>query len=61
MAGYPVLLVRNKMEFSALGSRCPHYGVPLSKGSAYGGQWGEAILGGEALTNWLGGVLLQGS
>lgn len=47
MAGYPVLLVRNKMEFSALGSRCPHYGVPLSKGSAYGGQWGEAILGGK--------------
>ncbi|XP_048822910.1 apoptosis-inducing factor 3-like isoform X1 [Lagopus muta] len=32
VAGYPVLLVRNKMEFSALGSRCPHYGVPLSKG-----------------------------
>ncbi|NWU71402.1 AIFM3 factor, partial [Pterocles burchelli] len=27
-----VLLVRNKKEFSALGSRCPHYGAPLSKG-----------------------------
>ncbi|NXS58926.1 AIFM3 factor, partial [Brachypteracias leptosomus] len=27
-----VLLVRNKKEFRALGSRCPHYGAPLSKG-----------------------------
>ncbi|NXK81724.1 AIFM3 factor, partial [Amazona guildingii] len=27
-----VLLVRNKKEFSALSSRCPHYGAPLSKG-----------------------------
>ncbi|KAM9525815.1 apoptosis-inducing factor 3-like [Guaruba guarouba] len=32
VAGYPVLLVRNKQEFSALSSRCPHYGAPLSKG-----------------------------
>ncbi|NWI96278.1 AIFM3 factor, partial [Pitta sordida] len=27
-----VLLVRNRREFSALGSKCPHYGAPLSKG-----------------------------
>ncbi|KFV19865.1 Apoptosis-inducing factor 3, partial [Tauraco erythrolophus] len=27
-----VLLVRNRTQFSALGSRCPHYGAPLSKG-----------------------------
>ncbi|KFV50401.1 Apoptosis-inducing factor 3, partial [Tyto alba] len=27
-----VLLVRNKKQFSALGSKCPHYGAPLSKG-----------------------------
>ncbi|XP_009875245.1 PREDICTED: apoptosis-inducing factor 3-like, partial [Apaloderma vittatum] len=32
VAGYPVLLLRNKLEFSALGSKCPHYGAPLSKG-----------------------------
>ncbi|KFQ45556.1 Apoptosis-inducing factor 3, partial [Nestor notabilis] len=27
-----MLLVRNKKEFSALSSKCPHYGAPLSKG-----------------------------
>ncbi|XP_054066255.1 apoptosis-inducing factor 3-like [Rissa tridactyla] len=32
VAGYPVLLVRNKKEFHALGSKCPHQGAPLSKG-----------------------------
>ncbi|XP_008946946.1 PREDICTED: apoptosis-inducing factor 3-like [Merops nubicus] len=32
VAGYPVLLVRNRKELRALGSRCPHYGAPLSKG-----------------------------
>ncbi|XP_009467904.1 PREDICTED: apoptosis-inducing factor 3-like, partial [Nipponia nippon] len=32
VGGCPVLLVRNKKEFSALGSKCPHYGAPLSKG-----------------------------
>ncbi|XP_063198362.1 apoptosis-inducing factor 3-like [Chroicocephalus ridibundus] len=32
VAGYPVLLVRNKKEFRALGSKCPHQGAPLSKG-----------------------------
>ncbi|XP_065550746.1 apoptosis-inducing factor 3-like isoform X2 [Lathamus discolor] len=32
VAGYPVLLVRNKKEFSALSSKCPHSGAPLSKG-----------------------------
>uniref|UniRef100_A0A8D2NAM7 Rieske domain-containing protein n=1 Tax=Zonotrichia albicollis TaxID=44394 RepID=A0A8D2NAM7_ZONAL len=32
VAGYPVLLVRNRREFRALGSKCPHFGAPLSKG-----------------------------
>ncbi|XP_069729853.1 apoptosis-inducing factor 3-like [Phaenicophaeus curvirostris] len=32
VAGYPVLLVRNRTQFSALGSKCPHYGAPLCKG-----------------------------
>ncbi|NXD92355.1 AIFM3 factor, partial [Chaetorhynchus papuensis] len=27
-----VLLVRDRKEFRALGSKCPHYGAPLSKG-----------------------------
>ncbi|NWR36934.1 AIFM3 factor, partial [Tachuris rubrigastra] len=27
-----VLLLRNRKVFSALGSKCPHYGAPLSKG-----------------------------
>ncbi|NXK48698.1 AIFM3 factor, partial [Chauna torquata] len=33
-----VLLVRNRKEFSALGSRCPHYGAPLSKGRVLKGH-----------------------
>ncbi|XP_067165662.1 apoptosis-inducing factor 3-like [Apteryx mantelli] len=32
VAGHTVLLVRNGTEFSALGSRCPHHGAPLSRG-----------------------------
>ncbi|OPJ78659.1 apoptosis-inducing factor 3-like [Patagioenas fasciata] len=32
VASYPVLLVKNKKQFSALGSKCPHYGAPLGKG-----------------------------
>ncbi|KFR13667.1 Apoptosis-inducing factor 3, partial [Opisthocomus hoazin] len=31
-----VLLVRNRKEFSALGSKCPHSGAPLSKGALKG-------------------------
>lgn len=41
VAGYPVLLVRNRMEFSALGSKCPHYGAPMSKGNPGSGQGGK--------------------
>ncbi|XP_075296397.1 apoptosis-inducing factor 3 [Opisthocomus hoazin] len=36
VSGYPVLLVRNRKEFSALGSKCPHSGAPLSKGALKG-------------------------
>lgn len=42
VAGYPVLLVRNKKEFSALSSKCPHYGAPLSKGRP-GSHRGERL------------------
>lgn len=60
MAGYPVLLVRNKKQFSALGSKCPHYGAPLSKGDPGSGQGGEAVSGGSGLTAPLwGDFLLQ--
>ncbi|XP_053311834.1 apoptosis-inducing factor 3-like [Spea bombifrons] len=30
--GYPVLVVRSNGAFSAVGSKCSHYGAPLSKG-----------------------------
>lgn len=60
VAGYPVLLLRNKKEFSALGSKCPHFGAPLSKGKPGSGQgkknhlvevgsqcpaWGDSLAG----------------
>ncbi|KAM8797197.1 apoptosis-inducing factor 3-like [Eudromia elegans] len=38
VAGYPVLLVRSRTQFSALGSRCPHYGAPLSRGVLRGNR-----------------------
>lgn len=56
VAGHPVLLVRNKKEFSALGSRCPHYGAPLSKGNACASRWGEAMLRRLAVTLLLWGL-----
>lgn len=60
VAGHPVLLVRNKKEFSALGSRCPHYGAPLSKGNACPSWWGEAMLGRLAVTLLLWGFSVAG-
>ncbi|NWX93713.1 AIFM3 factor, partial [Nothoprocta pentlandii] len=33
-----VLLVRSRTQFSALGSRCPHYGAPLSRGVLRGNR-----------------------
>lgn len=56
MAGYPVLLVRNKKQFSALGSKCPHYGAPLSKGDPGSGQGGEAVSGGQVSQLHCGGI-----
>ncbi|XP_042298454.1 apoptosis-inducing factor 3-like [Sceloporus undulatus] len=32
VAGYPVVLVREHLQFWAVGGRCPHAGAPLSKG-----------------------------
>lgn len=61
MAGYPVLLVRNKKEFRALGSKCPHHGAPLSKGNPGSGQGGEAVSGRSALITQLwGGFSIAG-
>lgn len=56
VASYPVLLVRNKKEFSALGSRCPHYGAPLSKGNAGTGQGEQPCQGGELSPLGCGGL-----
>ncbi|NWX20990.1 AIFM3 factor, partial [Aegotheles bennettii] len=44
-----VLLVRNKKEFRALGSRCPHYGALLSKGNP-GAGLGEKLCQGAQLS-----------
>lgn len=61
MAGYPVLLVRNKKQFSALGSKCPHYGAPLSKGDPGSGQGGEAVSGGvRSHSSIVGGFSVAG-
>ncbi|XP_068766028.1 apoptosis-inducing factor 3 isoform X2 [Struthio camelus] len=38
VAGHTVLLLRNRTQFSALGSRCPHYGAPLSRGVLRGNR-----------------------
>ncbi|XP_039363944.1 apoptosis-inducing factor 3-like isoform X4 [Mauremys reevesii] len=38
VAGHKVLLVRNKMEFSAVGSKCTHAGASLSKGVLVGNR-----------------------
>ncbi|XP_075760593.1 apoptosis-inducing factor 3-like isoform X2 [Pelodiscus sinensis] len=38
MAGHRVLLVRSQTEFSAVGSKCPHAGAPLSKGVLAGNR-----------------------
>ncbi|XP_061460586.1 apoptosis-inducing factor 3-like isoform X2 [Rhineura floridana] len=32
VAGHPVLLVRDHLQFRGLGSKCPHAGAPLAKG-----------------------------
>ncbi|NXC97705.1 AIFM3 factor, partial [Certhia familiaris] len=55
-----VLLVRNRKEFHALGSKCPHYGAPLSKGNTGSGQREKTTLGRLVLTAQLGGVSLAG-
>lgn len=57
VAGYPVLLLRNRKEFRALGSKCPHYGAPLSKGNPDLGKGEKAMLGRLVLTAQLRGFL----
>ncbi|NXD68281.1 AIFM3 factor, partial [Eolophus roseicapillus] len=51
-----VLLVRNKKEFSALSSKCPHYGAPLSKGSPGSRNGGEKLWQGALATSAIAGV-----